>query len=482
MSTAFSLDDYVRLSAVDMATGIRAGALSPVALTEAAIAMAERLQPILNCFAQLDVAHARREAREREAEQRACRFRGTLHGVPVSVKETYNVPGFRTGMGSRTSEGHIAADWSPLAKRVHDAGAVMVGRTTMPEFGWKAASTSPQTGVTRNPWNTALTSGGSSSGSAAAVAARIVPAALGGDGGGSIRIPAAFCGLFGLKPSFGRIAVHPGSVHEQLVHHGFLTRDAHDTALLLDVGKGPDPRDPWSLPADSRRYADLPAELPSGLRIGFVANPWGVEVDRGIAGCLDNTVATLRRAGMAIDPTALSGDLPRATFETLWSASRAYTSGPTLDRDAALLDPALVASVRKTAGLSLRDYMAAQLARRRFSSDFQQVFEQVDLVAMPTLPVPPFAAEADVPPGWPEEAVLPWIDWAPFTYPFNLSGNPAATLMAGFDAEGLPVGLQLVGPRHRDDLVLQAARAIEATLDLPDAMPRCTLDALKQAA
>lgn len=476
MSRDLSLDAYVRLDVAAMADGIRAGTLSPVALTEAALTLAERLQPILNCFAVLDPGHSRRLAAEREAEQRAGQFRGPLHGIPLSVKDTYNVPGVRTGMGSRTTEQRLATDWSPLAERVHVAGAVMVGKTTMPEFGWKAGSVSPATGVTRNPWNLALTTGGSSAGSAAAVAARIVPAALGGDGGGSIRIPASFCGLFGLKPSFGRIAVHPGSVHEQLVHHGFLTRGPRDTALMLDVGKGPDPRDPWSLPHNPMAYRDLTPATPT-LRIGFCAEPWGIAVEPGTAARLEGAMATIG-SQFAVHPVTLPGAWPRAAFETLWSASRAYTSGPTLERDARLLDPALVASVRKSLGLTLRDYLAAQLARRSFASGFQAVFDQCDIVAMPTLPVAPFDAGADVPPGWSETPVLPWIDWAPFTFPFNLSGNPAASLMAGFDTAGLPVGLQLVGPRNRDDLVLQAACAVEAVLALPETIPSCTRQVL----
>jgi aspartyl-tRNA(Asn)/glutamyl-tRNA(Gln) amidotransferase subunit A len=476
MSRALTLADYIRLDVTAMADGVRAGALSPVALTEAALTLAERQQPVLNCFALLDPAHARRVAAEREAEQRAGQFRGPLHGVPVAVKDTYNVPGFRTGMGSRTTELHVAADWSPLAGRVHAAGAVMVGKTTMPEFGWKAGSASPATGVTRNPWNPALTTGGSSAGSAAAVAARIVPAALGGDGGGSIRIPASFCGLFGLKPSFGRIAVHPGSVHEQLVHHGFLTRRPRDMAMMLDVGKGPDPRDPWALPDEAQSYRDAVAARPA-LRIGFCAAPWGIAAESGIATCLEAAMATVATQ-VPVCPVSLPGTWPRTAFETLWSASRAYTSGPTLERDRALLDPALVASIRKSRDLTLRDYLAAQLARRSFASELQAVFERCDILALPTLPVAPFAAEADVPPGWSEGAVLPWIEWAPFTFPFNLSGNPAASMMAGFDTAGLPVGLQLVGPRYRDDLVLQAACMVEAALALADTIPPCTQQAL----
>ena len=476
MNRALSLDAYIRLDVKSMADGIRTGTLSPVALTEAALALAKRLQPVLNCFSVIAPDHALRLAAEREEEQRAGHFRGPLHGVPLAIKDTYNVPGFRTGMGSRTTQGHVATDWSPLAGRVHAAGAVMIGKTTMPEFGWKAGSVSPATGVTRNPWNQALTTGGSSSGSAAAVAARIVPAALGGDGGGSIRIPASFCGLFGLKPSFGRIAVHPGSVHEQLVHHGFLTRGPRDTALMLDVGKGPDPRDPWSLPHEPGHYSDMAEDTPA-LRIGFCAEPWGIAVAPAIAACLDRARAAIG-SRLAIRPVALPGDWPRAVFETLWSASRAYTSGPTLERDATLLDPALVASIHKSLGLTLREYLRAQTARRTFASSFQAIFDQCDIVALPTLPVAPFDAEADVPPGWSVAPVLPWIDWAPFTFPFNLSGNPAATLMAGFDPVGLPVGLQLVGPRHRDDLVLQAACAIEAALALPEVIPQCTRQVL----
>jgi aspartyl-tRNA(Asn)/glutamyl-tRNA(Gln) amidotransferase subunit A len=196
-----------------------------------------------------------------------------------------------------------------------------------------------------------------------------------------------------------------------------------------------------------------------------------------VAACLEVAMARLG-ASLPVYPVIVPGDWPRDAFETLWSASRAYTSLPTLERDQALLDPALVASVRKSRDLSLRAYLAAQLARRRFASLLQTVFEQCDILAVPTLPVAPFAAESDVPPGWPEDAVLPWIAWAPFTFPFNLSGNPAASMMAGFNPAGLPIGLQLVGPRHRDDLVLQAACLVEAALAVGETIPPCTRAAL----
>jgi aspartyl-tRNA(Asn)/glutamyl-tRNA(Gln) amidotransferase subunit A len=469
-----TLERYVRLTAADMLAGLRDGTFLARDLVEAAAEVMARLEPALNSHFIVDVDGARRIATERDAETRGGRSRGALHGLPLSIKDTYDIPGVRSARGSRLYADTVATQASPLSQRVLDAGAIMMGKTTMPEFGWKASSTSPLTGVTRNPWNPALTTGGSSSGSAAAVAARMVPVALGGDGGGSIRIPAAFCGVYGQKPSFGRVAVWPGSVHDQLVHHGFLTRTARDTALMLDVGKGPDPRDPWSLPADPTSLFDGIAASTQGLRIGVALRPWGIEPDADVAAVLDQVRQHFTPLGWQPHDVPLPGSLPKACFEVLWSCSRAFTSGPTLDADATMLDPALVRSVRLGLGYGLNDYLRAALERRRFAGLFQSVFDQVDVLVLPTVPIKPFAAEADIPEGWSDEGVLPWIDWSPYTYPFNLTGNPAASLPAGFTPEGRPVGLQIVGPRFRDDLVLRAAHALEVRIGIGDTMPGMT--------
>jgi aspartyl-tRNA(Asn)/glutamyl-tRNA(Gln) amidotransferase subunit A len=469
-----TLDRYVRLTASDMVAGLREGRLRAVELVDAAAAMIEALEPALNAHVLLDFEAARQHAAACDAETKAGRSRGALHGLPVSIKDTYDVPGYRSTRGSKLYADQVATESSPLSQRVLEAGAIMLGKTTMPEFGWKASSTSPLTGVTRNPWDVTKTTGGSSSGSAAAVASRMVPAALGGDGGGSIRIPASFCGVFGQKPSFGRVAVWPGSVHDQLVHHGFLTRNARDTALMLDVGKGPDPRDPWSLPATPGSLFDGIGAALGGLRIGFVTRPWGVHVDEDVLSVVTAVQRALQAPAWRVSEINVPGALPKACFEVLWSCSRAFTSGPGLARDAPLLDPALVRSVEKGLRYGLDDYLRASLERRRFAGQLQAVFEQVDVLALPTVPVKPFAAEADIPDGWSDEGVLPWIDWSPCTYPFNLSGNPAASVPAGFTPEGLPVGLQIIGPRFRDDLVLQAAHAIETELGVVDRMPELT--------
>jgi aspartyl-tRNA(Asn)/glutamyl-tRNA(Gln) amidotransferase subunit A len=259
-----------------------------------------------------------------------------------------------------------------------------------------------------------------------------------------------------------------------LVHHGFLTRNARDTALMLDVGKGPDPRDPWSLPAAPGSLFDGIGQALDGIRIGFVQHPWGVAVDADVLSVLAAVQNALQAPAWRVSEVGLPGELPKACFEVLWSCSRAFTSGPTLARDAPLLDPALVRSVEKGMRYGLDDYLRASLERRRFSGRLQSVFEQVDVLAIPTVPVQPFAAEADIPDGWSDEGVLPWIDWSPCTYPFNLSGNPAASIPAGFTQAGLPVGLQIIGPRFRDDLVLQAAHLIETQLGLADHMPALT--------
>jgi len=457
---------YREASASRLARLVASQRVSPVELAELALALAKRHEPKVNAYVLIMEKYALAEAGKREAEARRGRLRGRLHGVPIAVKDNYYLKGFPATRGSRTSVGYMPGANSPAIDRVLAAGAVIIGKTTMPEFGWKGTGISPLTGVTRNPWNTALNSGGSSAGSAATVATGAVPIALGSDAGGSIRIPAAFCGTVGLKPTLGRIPVWPGTVTESLSHQGPLCRDVEDAALTLAVCAGPDPRDPMSagaFPVPDRARA---ARLREGaLRVGVIDSPFGFPVTEAVREVVAGALAQLRR-GLRARWKAASIDaaLPRGVFETLWVTGRGLGFASTIAKQGDVMDPGLARLAGLAAQASLGDFFQALVDRREFNAQAFALFEDHDILAMPTMPLLPFAADAEVPPGGEADAPLPWVTWTPFTYPFNLSGQPAISLPCGFTAEGLPVGLQLVAPWGEDNLLLAVARRAEKLL------------------
>ena len=321
-------DDYAGLSARVLGRMVAERRVSPVQLAELALALAKAAEPKINAYVSFLEPSALDAAGEREREAREGRLRSAVHGVPIAVKDNFYLKGLPLARGSRTSPDYVPDENAPMVQRLLDAGTVIVGKTTTPEFGWKGTGISPLTGVTRNPWNLECNSGGSSAGSAATVAAGAVPIALGTDAGGSIRIPAAFCGIAGFKPTLGRIPVWPGTVTETLSH-----------------------------------------------------------------------------------------------------------------------------------------------ARRSFVSAVFKLFDVVDLALTPTMPLVAFDAASEVPPGGEAEAPLPWITWTPYTYPFNLSGQPAISVPCGLAPDGLPVGLQIVGPFGSDALVLAFARQVESALAFRDRHP-----------
>ena len=462
---------YARFTGTAMAREIARGNLSPVQLAEHALALAKAAEPVINAYVCLIEDEARRAAEEREREARAGRLRGPLHGVPIAVKDNFYLAGHPVTRGSRTADGAPASETAPMVERVLAAGAVIIGKTTMPEFGWKGTGTSPLTGITRNPWDPARNPGGSSAGSAATVASGAVPIALGSDAGGSIRIPAAFCGTVGMKPTLGRIPVWPATVTDTLSHVGPLARSAEDARLVVAATSGPDVRDPLSQAGAARAPRDAHDRLRKGrLRIGQVAAPFGCAPETVVAAALETALAALRaKLGADYHDAALDIDLPRAIFETFWVVGRGHFYGALAAARGAEMDPGLVRCTALAKGYDIGAYLAALDARRALNARLAAVFETTDILVMPTMPLTAFAAEDEVPPGGEIDAPLPWLTWTPYTYPFNLSGQPALSLPCGFDAEGLPIGLQIVGAWGADDLVMEVAQRFERVLGRPDA-------------
>ncbi len=352
-----------------------------------------------------------------------------------------------------------------MVARLLEAGVVVIGKTTTPEFGWKGTGTSPLTGATRNPHDPAKNSGGSSAGSAATVAARAVPMAIGSDAGGSVRIPAAFCGLVGLKPTLSRIPVYPGTVTETLSHAGMICRTVEDASLTLAATEGSDARDPFSFAARGFGEAERLQRLQQGkLRVGLMPQPFDIAPDPAVETAMRAALDALR-SGLAAEFTdaRFKSPLPRDVFETFWVTGRGYGFVDIVERHRDLMDPGLARCYDLARDYTLPAFFKAIEARRQFVSEAFALCEAFDVLVMPTMPLTAFAAEAEVPEGGEVHAPLPWVTWTPYTYPFNLSGQPAISIPAGM-ADGLPVGLQIVGAWGCDALVLAAAAACEAAM------------------
>jgi aspartyl-tRNA(Asn)/glutamyl-tRNA(Gln) amidotransferase subunit A len=455
-------EEYQAATALELARRVADGTLSPVQLTECALHLARAAEPAINAYAALLPERALREAAGREAEARSGQLRSVLHGVPIAVKDNFYYEGEPTGKGSLTSSAEPAPASAPMVERLVRAGTIVIGKTTTPEFGWKGTGISPRTGVTRNPWDPARNSGGSSAGSGATVASGAVPIATGTDAGGSIRIPAAFCGVVGLKPTLGAIPVWPGTVNETLSHAGPLTRSVADARAVLELTRGPaacDPQSAFAAPA-----ADAPGRR---LRIGIVREPFGVAPDAAVTAVFGQACALLQSAGIAelTEIPDLGAPLPRDIFEAMWVTGRGLGFADLIRRHGDIMDPGLARLLPLAQAYSLADYYRALEARRAFNARLFGVLQDWDLLVLPTMPGTAFAAEAEVPPGGEAGAPLPWITWTPYTYPFNITGQPAITLPCGLAADGLPAGLQIVGPWAGDGRVLDFAAACEQALE-----------------
>jgi aspartyl-tRNA(Asn)/glutamyl-tRNA(Gln) amidotransferase subunit A len=452
---------------------MRAGQLSPVALVEASLSAVKSHNPTLNAFGDVYTDSALEVAQTMADELRAGHARGPLHGIPFGIKDLFSTAGLRTTKGSLTGLDNVPVKDAPIIRRLKDAGAIILGKTATTEFGWTGASTSRVFGNGRNPWDSRLTSGGSSSGSAIAVAARMVPAALGSDGGGSVRIPGAFCGVFALKGSLGRIPTWPWSATEMLSHAGPITRTVRDSAMLFDILSGPDPLDHQALPAPTESYLARCDQPLNALRIGYCPTLFGVTVDPVIAAAVEAAVHRFAEVlPVQISTLTLDWHDPVSTFETLWVGGRGIAYGKTLVDRMDQLDPGFAALIKRSSQYDLAAYLSAVEQRAVFANQVHAVFERFDLLVMPTLPIFPFPADKVAPDGFAcQDSAVPWARWTPFTYPFNLTGNPAASLPCGWSPDGLPIGMQVVGRRFADAEVLQFCAAVEDIAPWADRVP-----------
>jgi aspartyl-tRNA(Asn)/glutamyl-tRNA(Gln) amidotransferase subunit A len=453
-------DDSSLMTATRLVARYQRRELSPVDAVTAALQRIERHDSELNAYCRLAPEQALEEAKRSEARWRRGEPVGLLDGVPLSVKDVLLTKGWPTLYGSRTVDKNRPWETdAPSVARVREHGAILLGKTTTSEFHWKTVTDSPLTGITRNPWNPALTPGGSCGGAAVAVATGMGALAIGTDGGGSIRVPSSFCGVFGLKPTFGRVPRYPIASAHMLAHVGAITRSVVDAALLLTVMAGPDSRDWYALPYDGRDYRIGIEEGVRGLRIAFSADLGYARVDADVAGLTARAAKRLAELGANVEEASPGFADPKAAFERLWYPDLATTVDRIPAAQRSLMDPGLIEAANEGGGYTLRDQLSAVRERESLGERMQSFHADYDLLLTPTLPIVAFEAGRDVPDA---AQYKRWVDWVPFAYPFNLTRQPAASIPCGLTERGLPVGLQVVGPLYREDLVLRTCQALES--------------------
>ena len=447
-------------SAAKLVKGYAKKKFSPVEVVKACLAQIERHEPALNAMVEIRPAEALDAARLSEKRWLRGEPQGPVDGVPALIKDLLLVKGWPTLRGSKTVSPDQAWDQdAPSVARLRECGAVFLGSTTTPEFGWKGVTDSPLTGITRNPWDVTRTPGGSSGGSSAAAAAGYAPLTLGTDGGGSIRIPAGFAGIFGLKPSFGRVPAYPLSPFGTVAHVGPMTRDVEDSALMMNVITQPDARDWHALPYDGADYTAKLKKGIKGLRIAFSPALGYADVDPEIAELVDDAMRLLERLGAHVERVDPGFADPAPCFRILWWAGARAALGHLTPEQKKLLDPALADVVEQSMSISLDDYAGAVKQRGLLSSQMRQFMENYDLLVTPTLPIPAFEAGKLAPAT--TDPSGKWVNWTPFSYPFNLTQQPAASVPCGFTKSGLPAGLHIIGRMFDDRTVLRAAHAYE---------------------
>jgi aspartyl-tRNA(Asn)/glutamyl-tRNA(Gln) amidotransferase subunit A len=458
------------MPATDLAAAIARKKVSPVEAVDAVLDRIARLKD-LNAWCLVDGDGARREARaaERAVTKRSARL-GPLHGVPFGVKDLINTKDVRTTFGTPLYRDNVPTEDAPSVARLKQAGAIMLGKTNTPTFGWVGVTDNLLFGPTRNPWSRAHTPGGSSGGAGAAAAAGLAPLHIGTDGGGSIRKPAAWCGVYGLKPSYGRVALHPHGAAWSLSHAGPMTRTVKDAALMLRVMAGPDERDQYSLPDEGMDYVKALGGSLKSLRVAYSATlGLAPAVDPEIAAACAKTAHLLRRAGCRVDDVEPSWPSPYDCWRATFYGGIATRLLPYLERKSEI-DPGLLAIVEEVKGWPPTRYVQAWFDRLAWWQHARALFETYDVLLSPAVACAPlrlgelFATEI-------AGKKVGRDAGSAFTFPFNMTGQPAASVPCGFTRAGLPIGLQIVGRRFADATVLRVSAALERLQPWVDRRP-----------
>ncbi|MBK0326087.1 hypothetical protein I5535_02150 [Rhodobacteraceae bacterium F11138] len=460
------------LTVRELTRGYAEDRFTPQDLIEDVLQAAARVDAQVNAFCHIDTEGARSQAAVSTRRWREGKPLGPLDGVPVSIKDLILTQGMPTLLGSVTTD--ASQKWevdAPAVARLRAGGAILYAKTTTTEFGGSAFSRSPLTGTTYNPWNRTYGCSGSSMGAAAHLAAGLGPLALGNDASGSIRMPASVTGVFGLKPTFGRVAGYPPASAGILEHTGPLSRTVADAATMLAVITGPDPRDAYALPDASLDLSALDRGV-EGLRVAYSPTLGLAEPDPEVRAATDRAVTLLRDMGAVVE--AVDPDLPGLldAYNTLRICNRA-ASYRAAGGDAKKMDPVVARVLEQAAAYSTADYVHADRTRADLQVRMQHFHRQWDILVTPTLAIPPYPAKADNGPKDEHWYILNSRFWSPYTFPFNMTHQPAASLPCGLtgndsrEAPGLPIGVQLVAAPGREDLVLQTAAALERAAPFP---------------
>lgn len=445
------------LTSRELANSYASRSLSPVEVTRAALDRAEAIQPLYNAFTRIDHVAALAQARASEARWGRGEPLSPVDGVPVTIKDIIWVENWPARYGSLTTADTPCSIDAPAVARLRAAGVTLLGLTATPEFGWKAVTDGPFSGITRNPWNPALTPGGSSGGAAVAALCRAGVFHLGTDGGGSIRIPCAFTGLAGLKPSYGRVPAYPASAFGTVAHLGPMARRVADIRAMLGAMAGRDAADWQQGPAVLPPLAEGLRRF-AGARIGFWSEPPCSAVDSEIAATVAAIIDDLARLGATVTPIILPGHDLLGQFNAHWYVGAATRAASLTPEQRSKLDPGLqdvVAMGERYGAVALSKAMAERAA---FGRAMDALAERFDIIVSPATAVLPFPVGLEVPP---DSGLARWVEWAGFSFPINLSQQPAAVVPCGRSEEGLPIGLQIIAGRGEDSRVLDFAQAFE---------------------
>ncbi|MFX1498613.1 MAG: amidase [Promethearchaeota archaeon] len=466
------------MSAWEMVDMIKRQELSSVEITETIIERIQKINPLVNAYCTTSFDLAREMAKIADAKVKKSEKLGLLNGIPISIKDLMQTKGLLTTYGSKLYENFIPDQNDIAVQRLIDAGCVIMGKTNTPEFGSIALTNNKLFGETKNPWNLETNSGGSSGGAASSVASGLGPLALGSDGGGSIRVPSSCCGVYGLKPNFGRIPSYPriGIVFKSMDHYGPIVRYVKDAALMLNVMKGYHPGDNDSLPNNDIDYLKIIDDKPKKLKIGY-------SMDLGFGKALDNeveknvleNVQKFKQFDWDVEEANLKIRNPELAFKALVSVGYAYDLKKDFNKKPEDFTPDLIGSIRLGSDIDSMAYGKALELRKRLNEVLYQYFKVFDLLVTPTLPITAFK------PKWLEtgtvfpsigKKALSIMTWMIFTYPFNMSGLPAASIPSGWSNSGLPIGMQIVGKRYDEKTVLQVSKAFEEIAPWQDKRPK----------
>jgi Asp-tRNA(Asn)/Glu-tRNA(Gln) amidotransferase A subunit family amidase len=455
-------EDVCFLSAGELSDAFRRKHLSPVETVHELLKRIDAVNPRLNAYCTVDAERAIAAASAAESALMRGDEVGPLVGIPVAIKDATETAGIRTTYGSRIFRDHIPEGDAAVVERLRRAGAIIIGKTNTPEFACKGTTDNLLFGPTRNPWDTEKTAGGSSGGSAAAVAAGLAPLAEGSDLAGSVRIPAACCGVVGLRPSLGRVPCYPTpNAWTTLLNHGPLSRSVADAALFLSVVQGADPRDPQTFPCSENLAITDGFDL-RGMRVAWSPTLGYAPVDSQTRRVAEEAVQTFKQLGAIVEETDPGFEDPKKIFVALSAPWRDGVCGKYLAKWESEMDPTLVERLKVAGNMTARDYEAAQQQRTQLSHLMSRFFDRFDILVTPTTSVPAFPVDIEFPSEIDDQKIVSQLDWYPFTFPFSMTGQPAISVPAGWTTENLPVGIQIIGRRFDDKTVLKVAAAFES--------------------